>query len=82
MPDVHRRRAIMHSFEQSPEGSKLPRYAIYDLLHDPLEEHPCTPASDSLFWVDYQPQLRSCRTSSDMRGLALRSSPTNRMRTC
>jgi hypothetical protein len=57
-PDVRRRQAILHDFENSAEGAKTPKYAIYDLKRDPLEENPRTPASSPLFWLEYKPQMR------------------------
>jgi Sulfatase len=53
-PDIARRQAILHDVEHSPEGARTPKYAIYDLECDPLEENPRTPASGPLFWPEYR----------------------------
>jgi len=52
------RRAVARGFAQTLEAGPIPKYAIYDLQQDPMEQKPQTPASRRLFWLRYRPHLQ------------------------
>ena len=55
--DIARRRALVQDFERSGEFRHLPKYAMFDLLRDPLELKPVDARQKTTLWVEYAPQL-------------------------
>jgi hypothetical protein len=55
--DTGRRRALVRRFEAAGDFRSFPKYAIYDLLRDPLEIKPAGPRLKPADWAAYQPQL-------------------------
>jgi arylsulfatase A-like enzyme len=55
--DPTRRRALVERFEQAGEFKHLPKYAIFDLQSDPLENKPIDARRKPADWAAYQQQL-------------------------